>query len=76
MKAINRYFRNDAKSLIIEIEISKLQREIRKLRREQRALFVKMHKDNVEIRQMFNDRVFDSYSTMCNIWVMKLKKIN
>lgn len=72
MKAITRYFTNDAKALKAEVEIHELQKEIRQLRKKQKIFFTNMRKDDAEIRQMFNNGAFKSYSDMTDIYYSKL----
>lgn len=64
MKVLNRYFTRDARALKIQFEIRDLQKQIRALNRKQRKIFNLLHQDDAEVRQMFNDGVFDSYGKM------------
>lgn len=72
MKAIDRYFTNDAKSLKIQIDIRDLNRQIRKLRKKQEIYFSRLRRDDAEVRQMFNNGVFNHYGHMTMKYFNKL----
>ncbi len=74
MNTLDRYFRNRAKSLIYYSQRRALYRQIRKLERISDKYNKMAHKDYAEVRQMFNDGVFDSYKTMTDKAIDKLYK--
>ncbi len=74
MNILNRYFRNSAKSLLIECEISDLYKKIRQLRKKQTGYYAKNSKDEVEVRKLFDEGVFKSYKDQMMIFFKKLQK--
>lgn len=64
MKVLNRYFTRDARALKIQFEIRELQKQIRALYRKQAKIHKLQRQDEAEVRQMFNDGVFNSYCDM------------
>ncbi len=72
MNVLDRYFRNRAKSLIYYSQRRELYKKIRELERISNKYNDMANKDEVEVREMFNNGVFDNYKTMTDKAIDKL----
>jgi hypothetical protein len=72
MKILDKYFRISGKTLLIEHEIHELNKQIRVLRKKQQRLYNINAKYETEVRQMFDDGIFNDYGKLTRFWFNKL----
>jgi hypothetical protein len=73
MNVKDKYFKLQGKAVNIQCQISEYYREIQKLNKKQQKLNEQASVYEDEVRQMFNDGVFDNYSHETRKWMAKLR---
>jgi len=73
MNIFDKYFRYSGKALNLEHEKSQLYKEIRRINKEQRKIYEKQRVYEKDIRQMHDNKEFESYGDEMSKWAYKLR---